>query len=289
VQSWFDWLSIGKEAAETYDRERNWIFLSRDLLSIPRRWWIDFDRPWWDRLEGDLWVWNVWGDTYVRIPIWLANWLGGWALVLLALENTVRMAVMRWRRAAPPDGPPAAFLFLGAWMCCYHFMYYDALLGSLGLFLLFTEPRRYLSPLLVALGRLRNEAAGSAVVAYHRPGLPPGLVPPALLDVTPRAVWTLNRLAPTAWVLLLIIHYVFPALNWGNHWGTPWDTFTLAGVWAWCGWQWLRHGEKVATSWGDGQPATPLIDVVPVGEEERNGESTPDPTAISASLPGDAS
>ena len=23
-----------------------------------------------------------------------------------------------------------------------------------------------------------------------------------------------------------------------------WDTFTLAGVWAWCGWQWLRHGEK---------------------------------------------
>jgi hypothetical protein len=289
LHSWFDWLEIGKEGADTYDREKNWIFLSRDLLSIPRRWWIDFERPYWDRLEGDLWVWHLFGKE-VKIPVWLANWLGGRVLLLFALENTVRMAVMRWRKAAPPDGPPAAYLFLGAWMCCYHFMYYDAVLGSLGLFLLFTEPRRYLSPLLVALRPLPNDAAGPAVVAYHRPALPEQLPPSAPLDVPPGAVWTLNRLAPTAWVLLLLIHYLFPVLNWGSHWGTPWDTLTLAGVWAWCGWQWLRHGNKVAASWEQGQPAERPVDVVLVSEAERNGEAggsvglVPRPT-----LPGDAS
>ena len=278
IHSWFDWLSIGKEAAETYDREKNWIFLSRDLLSVPRRWLIDFDKGFWDRLEGTFTL-HLWGETYVHIPIGLANFLIGWALVLFVLENTVRLAVMRRRQVAVPDGPPAAFLFLGAWMCCYHFMYYDALLGAMGLFLLFTEPRRYLTPLLVALAPLRNEPAGRAVVAYHRPALPDGLPPPVQFDLTPRAVWTLNRMAPTAFVLLLLIHYVFPILGLGDHWGTPWDTFTLAGVWAWCGWQWLRHGEKVATRWADAEPAASPFDVVTVSEAERNGEVAPSPLA----------
>jgi hypothetical protein len=286
LQSWLDWLSIGKEAAGIYDVEKNWIFLSRDLLSVPRRWLIDFEKGYYDRLQGDF-TWRLWGDTAVHVPIWLANWLIGWALVLFALENTVRLAVMRRRQAAAPDGPPAAFLFLGAWMSCYHFMYYDALLGTMGLFLLFTEPRRYLTPLLVALAPLRGEPPGGPVVAYRRPALPEGLPPPVRLDLAPRAVWTLNRMAPTAFVLLLVIHYVFPLLHWGDHWGTPWDTFALAGVWGWCGWQWLRHGEKVATRWADAEPGA-AFDVVAVGESGRNGEVAPAGEAITASLPADA-
>src|SRR5581483_3223788 len=199
-------------------------FLSRDLLSVPRRWLIDFDKGYWERLDGDF-TFNPWGDTTLRVPVWLANWLIGWSLILFALENTVRLAIMRRRQAVAPDGPPAAFLFLGAWMCCYHFMYYDELLGALGLFLLFTEPRRYLSPLLVMLAPLRNDDAGRSVVAYHQPAVPEALPPPVPVRLAPRAVWTLNRLAPTAFVLMLLIHYLFPVLGWGSHWGTPWDTF----------------------------------------------------------------
>ena len=285
VQSWRDWLSIGKEAAALYDVEKNWVFLSRDLLSVPRRWLLDFEKPLWERLEGTLWTWHLGRGRYVRIPVWLATSLIGWATLLFALENTVRLVVLRRKQATTPDGPPAAFLFLGAWMCCFHFMYYDALLGALGLFLLFTEPRRYLSPLLVLLAPLRNDVAGRAVTAYHRPVLPEGLPPPVPLHVGPRAVWTLNRLAPTAFVLLLLIHYLFPVLGLGSHWGTPWDTFTLAGVWAWCGWQWLRHGEKVATSWEDGEAAEPAGSML-LPEPQKNGEAATAPeTAITSSLP----
>lgn len=281
LHSWLDWLAIGKEAAALYDVEKNWIFLSRDLLSVPRRWLIDFEKPLGERLDVTLWP-----DTHWSMPTWVPTLVIGWALVVFVLESTVRLAVLRRRQPAPPDGPPAAFLYLGAWMCCFHFMYYDALLGSLGLFLLFTEPRRYLAPLLVALAPLRNAVAGPAVAAYHRPAVPDALPPPVSLDLTPRGVWALNRMAPTAYFLLVAIQYVFPVLGWGSHWGTPWDTFCLMGVWAWCGWQWLRRGEKVATAWEDGEPEEPAIDVTLVTEEGKNGEAAPPPDErITTSLP----
>jgi hypothetical protein len=104
--------------------------------------------------------------------------------------------------------------------------------------------------------------------------------PPVPIDVGPRAVWTLNRMAPTAYALLLAIHYVFPVLNWGSHWGTPWDTFCLMGVWAWCGWQWLRHGEKVAASWDEGLHTVNAdcdVTLVTDAEADRNGEPLPSP------------
>jgi hypothetical protein len=278
VGSWFDWLAIGKEAAETYDREKNWVFLSRDLLSVSRRWLINFDKGYWERLDDTVNLFGRWPVT-----VGFACSLLGWTSLLFVLEATIRLAVMRRRPAPAADGPPAAFLFLGAWMCCYHFMYYDALLGSLGLFLLFTEPRRYLSPLLVVLSPLRNALAGRSTVAYHQPALPEALPPPVVADLTPRAVWTLNRMAPTAFCLLIVIHYLFPVLELGNHWGPPWDTFALAGVWAWCGWQWLRHGDRVATSWGEDAPGESAFDVVPMGEAERNGEVTPVDTSLPVS------
>jgi len=274
VHSWFDWLSIGKEATDTYDREKNWIFLSRDLLSVPRRFLLDFDKGYWERLDQPFRLFGRW-----EINVSLLCTLIGGAMIGFALESTVRLAVLRRKQAPAADGPPAAFLFLGAWMCCYHFMYYDALLGALGLFLLFTEPRRYLSPLLVALAPLRNAVAGRAVVAYHQPAPPEVLPPPVVLQLGPRSIWALNRMAPTAVLLLVLIHYLFPLLGWGSHWGTPWDTFTLAGVWAWCGWQWLRHGEKVATSWGDPEPAALALDVELVNGPQKNGEATASPLA----------
>ena len=158
LQSWFDWLTVGKEAAALYDVDRNWVFLSRDLSSIMRRWLMDWEKgSTWERLpDHHFWLFHRW---WVKLEPALN--LMGWAMIAFALENTVRLAVLRRRQAVAPDGPPAAFLFLGAWICCFHFMYYDALLGALGVFLLWTKPRRYISPLLVALAPVPHRHRGS--------------------------------------------------------------------------------------------------------------------------------
>ena len=40
-----DWLRVGQTAADLYKVDDNWVFLSRDLLGIPRRWLLNFDEP----------------------------------------------------------------------------------------------------------------------------------------------------------------------------------------------------------------------------------------------------
>src|SRR5205823_6328402 len=45
VQTWFDWLQVGREAAGVYNVNENWIHLSRDLQGIPRRLLLDFNLP----------------------------------------------------------------------------------------------------------------------------------------------------------------------------------------------------------------------------------------------------
>ena len=59
--------------------------------------------------------------------------------------------VRRAKLARATDGPAAAFVLLGAWMMCYHFMYYDVLLAALPVALLFMQPRRWLEPIFVAV------------------------------------------------------------------------------------------------------------------------------------------
>jgi hypothetical protein len=232
--SWLDWLRVGQDAALLYNVDQNWITLSRDLLSIPRRWLLDFENA----------------TTADRDRNWLPPALLGWSLLLLSLEITVRLAVLRRRQAASSDGPPAAFLLLGAWMSCFHFMYYDVLLAALPVFLLFTEPRRYLEPLLLAIVPLRRGAGDRRIFNYHRAALP-GEVPsaPPWFQPAYQHIWVLNRMAPTVAVLLVAAQYLFPYLGLGSYSGPPWDTFFLMGLWLWCGWQWLRHGKKVAVSW----------------------------------------
>ncbi len=101
--------------------DRNWIELSRDLLSLPRR-WLDFDMPWQERRDA------VWPHIV------------GWCLLLTALELTLRVAAVRREAIRAPHGAPAAFMLLGAWMSCFHFMYYDILLTAVPFLLLFLKP-----------------------------------------------------------------------------------------------------------------------------------------------------
>jgi arabinofuranan 3-O-arabinosyltransferase len=205
VGAWLDWLQVGRLASNLYDVDKNWIFLSRDVLSIPRRWLLEFTDD----------------NRQQRMDNWQLPMLYGWALLLGILEVTVRFAVL-WRTGARAvRGPGAAFLLLGAWLACYHFMYYDVLLTALPVCLLFTEPRRYLERIPVVVG-----AAGD--------------------DAAKQQVWLLNRMVPTLLLLVALTGNWLQTIGFCPIFGTPWDTFCLMALWMWCGWRWLRDGEETA-------------------------------------------
>jgi hypothetical protein len=185
--AWFDWLAVGKLAAAIYDSDENWIFLSRDLFGLPRRYLLTFkdktainpDRP----LVAEL-GWGLWGMT---------------------LAVTVAISLFRRRQVTGGEGIGPAFVLLGAWLSCYHFMYYDTLLAVLPLAVLWDYPERLLP------------GEGS----WWRRGL--------------RSVpfWGL--------VLLIVLGYLGPLLD--PHWQfPPFDTFLLWGLWGWCGFQVIRAG-----------------------------------------------
>jgi len=199
LQTWVDWLHVGREATQVYDVDENWITMSRDLLCIPRRWLIDFAIPI-DKRDGS----------------GLAPLLLGWGLLLGVLEVTSRLTLLRLRTPAPATGPGASFVLLGAWLTCYHFMYYDLLLAALPVALLFTEPRHYLEPI------------------YHG----------SAEDRSKGNVSLLNRAAPTILVLLIATQALWVAQP-GKI--VPGDTLLLLILWAWSGWTWVRESARATT------------------------------------------
>lgn len=291
--SWLHWLQVGHAAARLYERDQNWIFLSRDLLSMPRRFLVDFNLP---------------SDQRDRLDATLL----GWALLLTVVGLTVGLVFVRFRQAyRAVTGPVAAFLLLGAWMSCFHFMYYDILLTALPMFVLFAEPRQYLEPLFVAILRVPRNHLGDDLANYYAARPPrehPPLVP--LLKAGYRNLWVLNRMAPTVLLVLMFIEHaqhkmplnvrvegavfgvdldtvrevtatvmqdgrpvvatvtyrdgvrILTTTLW--HGGQPWDTYVCMFLWLWCGFLWLRTPLKPkAEAW----PALSAGDValLPVG------------------------
>jgi hypothetical protein len=240
LHSWLDWRQIGREAVEGYARYENWVFLSRDLTGIPRRWLFDF------KLDD-------------RGPhAELATWLGR-GLVLAVAGGCLLVALLRPRRVTAPEGPPAAFLLLGGWLTCLHFMYYDTLLAALPVCLLFTDPARCLDvrfwrpppgPVpaeVLAYYRqvphfdywMGNPGPVPAeVLAYYRPPLSAAaLAPPLLGGWRPR--WVFNHVPLTLLVLICGLTQLGPILDPLWHFA-PYDTFGLLLLWGWCGWRTLR-------------------------------------------------
>jgi hypothetical protein len=173
-----------------------------------------------------------------RHELWLLPALVGWGLLLLVLELTARVAAFHQTQMRTGTGPAPAFLLLGAWLCCFHFMYYDVLLTALPMALLFTEPRRYLEPLLVIVRSLPAEAVDEATLRYWRPRRmeePPLSVG---LKAAPRHLAVLNRMAPTVLVLLLVAVYLLPLWDLSSDQARvpPWETVCLMALWLWCGW-----------------------------------------------------
>jgi arabinofuranan 3-O-arabinosyltransferase len=123
-QCWLDWWTVGGQGARLYYINRDVIEFSRDLLGLPRRWLAD-------PRQGFL------------LPGFGVASALGWGLLGGVVVLTTRLAVLRREQARAVTGPVAGFLLLGAWLSCFHFMYYDVLLAALPVCALLAEPHPY--------------------------------------------------------------------------------------------------------------------------------------------------
>ncbi|MBX9584042.1 MAG: DUF2029 domain-containing protein, partial [Gemmataceae bacterium] len=228
LQSWFDWLAVGREATEVYNWSLNWVNLSRDLQGIPRRFLTDFTLPEQERdtPAARAWGWGLWAAVFVP---------------------TVLVYLFRADRRRPV-GVGAAFLFTGAFLSCYRFMYYDLLLSAVGFVLLLAEP---------GLFRPRT----SALIPADRPPADPG--PVVYLNSFPLTVlaglylvenflhWLGADLTVGAAAYARVTtatdgstEAVVPKVRFETTLAYPWETVLLVALWAWCGVRLLVRRER---------------------------------------------
>jgi arabinofuranan 3-O-arabinosyltransferase len=237
VQTWFDWLKVGKEAAAHYNVSESWISLSRDLQGIPRRFIHNFALPEAER------------ETPYAARV-------AWALWAAVFVPTVAIYLTRGGRR--PVGVGAAFLFFGAFLTCYRFMYYDILLAVMGFGCLAAGPG----------GLLRTRVFSLRLTPTTAPLRAP---PPE--ESGPRAVGYLNSFPLTIlFGLFLIENVLIPldvrttslAAGWLREkpdgslgaatihldasLSYAWDTFLVILVWAWCGARLLWRSEPAEKS-----------------------------------------
>ncbi|HVS38388.1 MAG TPA: glycosyltransferase family 87 protein, partial [Gemmataceae bacterium] len=211
---WFDWLEIGRIASADYAMSENWIFLSRDLQGLPRR-WLSFS-------DGN--ATNA-GDPLINII--------GWGLWLMVLAATIGVALWRRRQPAGTDGPAIAFLMLGAFWSCYHFMYYDVLTAMLPICLLCAEPGRFFRSASAARPGHGSWPWNIAVVATI-----------ALFLILPHVADSLELMTGKAHNL---IHT------------PPIDALCLLALWALCGWRWLRQRNAVGANGAVSSKPTSIV------------------------------
>jgi hypothetical protein len=220
-QSWLDWVAVGRIASARYAITENWLVLSRDLQNVPRRWFLhDPTDPWATRLG-----------------------LGLWAAVVL---TTGVVALLRRRAVAVSDGPGAAFVLLGAWMSCWHFMYYDVQLAALPILLLFTPkwrlrtPRRWASRPIPPLPALDGAVTRVGEFSASQPpiGQSRWEVDPDRMDARETPLVELI-VAAVVLVFLIVSHYVASWLDKSFRF-PPFDTLGLLALWGWCAWRLLR-------------------------------------------------
>lgn len=279
IQSWLDWLQVGQLATKTYNSDQNWIFLSRDLLGLPRRWMLNFAGHGLER-----------GADRFEVA------LAGWVMILAVLEVTLMLFALRPQQARQTTGPAAACLLLAAWLTCYHFMYYDVLLSALPLFVLLADPKKLIEPTYLALTTVPGELMGREVNEFYRPlpadELPP---PPPILYVGYQHFWVFNKFELNILFLLLAFEHGAHNLGLGlsvsgvvpqqalvintimDGYHLPWDTFLLLALWLWCGWRWLkipgdvpslRQERPTDRSGIEAGGSSPDLDAAIVGSEE---------------------
>ena len=237
-ETWLHWLQIGRTAAADYAIQENWIFFSRDLLGIPRRWLLTF--------EGQI------ATIPEEQPLPTAL---GWVLWLVVFIPTLLVAWFRRPRMQELTGPAPAFVLLGAFFSCYHFMYYDFILGVLPILLLFTEPSRYFQAVFWRPPRWLSRSTDLAVKMttpsgelsrYYQPTLDDLMTPPIPLFPGGRLPrWVRAPVPPLMLTLTLILPALSCLIDPSNHL-PPGETFSLLALWAWCGYRLLVDRMRAA-------------------------------------------
>jgi hypothetical protein len=247
VESWFHWLKIGSQATKVYETNQNWIDLSRDLQGIPRRVLMDFNKP----------------DNDRPTPLITDLAWGLWAAVLFATVVVYSLRADRKR----PTGTGAGFLFLGAYLTCFHFMYYDALISAVALAALFADPKRFVRATPFAI---------DPAAAESQPLVPPARALPGPAPAAPLGARTLGYVNSVPFTLVAVLfvmenwvagmdvegtvafrYFETPAADGSTEMKVPRllvetgvkhpvDTFLLIALWAWCGWQLVRRRESAS-------------------------------------------
>lgn len=227
LKPWFRWLDVGRHAEQMYQTDRNWIWMSRDLVGLPRR-------KMWDSKSmvdvlgysvgawkpGAVWfretedgqrlfrpgVWLFWGEDFdeskhlqvyldtikegVVVSPWYLTLIGYLLLGGVALI-TVLVSWFSKLRSATMDGTEEVFVLTGSLLCVFHFMHYD--LASFAL--------------------------------------------PVLIAVSMWSRWPLRRR-----ILFLGWYLIWLSRTYAYFFGgyaileIPWDTYLLLLLWAWMGW-----------------------------------------------------
>jgi hypothetical protein len=138
-------------------------------------------------------------------------------LLIFVFEIVVRLTQflkIDWRATS---GPSAAFLLLGAWMCCFHFMYYDSLLSAVGVIALLADPGKFVRPLVVRFGTQSTANVSNAWTNYLRLRLPrshPDLnSDDSTADSPGSGIWIANSFILYALFALIFIQATFTYLG----------------------------------------------------------------------------
>jgi arabinofuranan 3-O-arabinosyltransferase len=211
VEPWNDWYQQGKAAASGYDTDYNWVHLSRDLSNALRRFVVTFD-------DGSASNHKDWLPILAGYVPWVTT-VAIWLIICLSYRKSLR----------GNDGVGPAFVMLGGYLSCFHFMYYDALLAAFPMALLLVQPRRLFEP------RFLGSAPESAeLLDYFRPLSVSGFVyralpPVPLLPGGLRWRAVACSLPLTAYLAVSLGHY------WRSVFDPPVDTYVFWALWLWCG------------------------------------------------------
>ncbi len=137
IHGWQNWLTNGGEATAVYNRNSNWIHLSRDLSGIVRRLMLDLTGKT-HEFQRNVPKLSLTGGEPKYSYADLVSWI-----LLFAIFFATVIVYRIWGRPRKLIGLSAGFLFLGCYLCCFRFMYYDALLSSIGVAALFAYPMWY--------------------------------------------------------------------------------------------------------------------------------------------------
>lgn len=250
IQTWFDWFAVGQEAAALYNVNQNWISLSRDLQGIPRRILHDFSLPEAERdskLAQRL-AWGLWGTVLA----------------------TTAAIYLRYGDRRRTIGVGIAFLFFGAFLTCYRFMFYDVLVSSVGFAALLAEPARYFRGRVFGLALESRQSLLTSDRTLDPPAGSPTLLGSKLLGYVNSFPLTIlaalivfeKFVSGLALQATLAFGYYTRTTTAAN--GTtgvtvpkvvgdtgtnyPTETFLILAIWIWCAWKLIRGEERQVAS-----------------------------------------